>query len=497
MVRVGVTNTIRRWLGWESTLVALGPGDAAASSPPETMRVRRRAQGGTGTRIFGGRIDDLDPNRDLRGPKWYGEPGKLGISHRMMRDPHVRKSIDYVIRPLQAATWFYKPTSREPIDLEIARACDFAFLERFDIAEIMRLSLGVAARDGVALLEMTDDAVPVSATQFPILAANNNGQAVMPTGFHQRPAWTVTKWNQDKSNPACLKSIEQFIQGSDGERAKRKPVDANRMLRWTVDQEAGDFTGLSLLRSAYGAWKLKITFQTIDAIRHERQGVGIPMLELPPEVTPEDLVAAEQILEEMRANDKGYAIWPNGYTFKWATTDGVGTGIEAAIERCNRDIAYNVGAGFMLLGLNGKHGSFALAQSQDGQYHVGLNFWAKFFARPFNYGSDGWNPTERFVRMNYGPDVAVPKLFARNLPTVDWSKILAQVPALVSANVLTPDDPMEDAIREYFVLPPRDPESAREKPTSVIAMPTTPEPTEPEPDPDNEDDEEETDDAAA
>lgn len=469
---------------------------AAAAPAPAPLQLtqkatRSRAIAGAGTRIAAGVIDDIDPNRELRGSKWYGEPGKIGVSQRMMRDGHVRKSVGYLIDPIAAGLWFFKPGSKDPRAIEAAALCQHGFIDSQDWASVLRIGLATPIRDGVGMAEMTDDVVSIDPARFPLHPGR--GQAILPTGFHQIQASSVRRWNQRKGRPTELESIQQQLVGSDAETPGLLTIPSDRFIRWTVDQEGGNFAGLALLRSAYGAYKLKLAFLTIRAIRLERQGVGIPMVDLPEDTTEADIEAAEQILAEMRAHEKGFAIWPFGYKFQWSVPGGsMGGELEAAIESCNRDIAYNVGAGFMLLGLQGKTGSFALAQSQDGNYQVGLEGWARFFAVPFNRGVDGWSPVKRITVLNYGEDVAPPILCVRNLPTKDWSKTLPLIPNLVNARVLTPDDELEEMIREVMVLPRMHRESARmlRPATEPDAPPVSP-PTEPaeEEDDDAEDEE--------
>ena len=208
---------------------------------------------------------------------------------------------------------------------------------------------------------------------------------------------------------------------------------------------------------------MKLAFQIIESIRHEKCGVGVPTIRLPDGAVDEDIDAAQSILAELRAHSKGYLILPSGYDFTWETiSSGDGTAINESIERCNRDIAVNVGAGFMLLGLTGKTGSFALATSQQGQFEIGLEGDARFIADVFNSGADGWSPIERIVRMNYGSDVRLPRMVVHQLPTRDWSKILPVVHNLTMSGVLTADDVTEGFVRQVLRMPPRDPTTARQ-----------------------------------
>lgn len=418
---------------------------------------RPRRQSGAGTSIYGGIIDDDDQNSDVQGDKWYGTPGSIGISRKMERDPHVSQSLAVKRAPLQAAMWDFEPVSKDPLDIEAADWCNYNFFELNDFDKFMSHAT-LYMRDGFSLIEPTDDVRPVPESRFP--NHPGRGQGVVLTGFHQIPSWTLRYWHQRKDNPSQLKWITQWITGSDGEMSEDKKISARRLLRFTQGQEGANFAGFSYFRRAYGAWKIKQTLLILDAMAHERHGVGTPAMTLPEEAAEEDFDTAEIILSELRAHQKGYLALPFGYSFKWENAD-VGTAIGEAIERCNRDIAYNMGAGFMLLGLSGGTGSYALAQSQKGQYEIQLEGDARFIANVVNLGTDGWSLVERLVRLNYGDKPGLPRLVARNMPTRDWSKILPVIHNVTTSGHITPDDGLEDFIRKVLYLPQREPETAR------------------------------------
>jgi hypothetical protein len=310
----------------------------------------------------------------------------------------------------------------------------------------------------------------------------------VPTAFHQRPAWSIHRWFQSKQDPSQLEAVEQWLAGSDTEKTGFLRAPADRLIRFTWDQEGADFDGLAPLRSAFPAWRAKVAFMTIDAIAHERHGVGTPYAIAGPDAADEDLDAAEQILAELRAQEKTYALFDNGWTFDWKS-GGSGTDLHQAILRCNQDIAINVGAGHMMLGQVGP-GSYALAGSQEGQLHRETDAHARFVATILHRGADGWSPVERILRANYGDDVEVPKPKAFHLPTKNWESIAKTYATLVNSKAMRRTAKSEDAIREAMDLPAFDEELM--DPAAPVAM-STPEPNlgEPEKDEPAEDEEEE------
>lgn len=470
---------------------AISAAVADQSLAPSMAKARRRAIGAAGTRITAGILEDTDHNSELRGEKWYGSPGKLGIAGKMMRDPHVRQSVEDIVGPLTSARWRFKPASKDPRDREAADFAQWAFIERMPWDRVLRRVIRGYASNGFHLEEMTDDFTAIPQKRFPLHPGP--GQAIAPLAFHDRPAWSIDQWHQSPTDTSKLASVRQYVQGSDQEHAGFVTIPADRLVRFTYDQEGANFAGLSVLRSAYQPWKLKIAFLTIDAIKHERTGAGTPSLTLSEDADEEDIAAAEQILAEMRVNAKGYIVLPAGYKFAWeGSSSSDGTNLNEAIERCNKDIAFNVSAGFTLLGLTGKTGSYALAGTQQGAYHLAVDGQARFVMSAFNAGQDGWSPVERITRLNYGADVGIPILQARNLPTRDWQSIAKTYFEGVRIGALTADDRTEEQIRESMELEPHETETARPRPTGTTLPTTNPPPAE-----DDEEQDDETEDKEA
>ena len=124
----------------------------------------RQALGGTAPSVLAGVVTDLDQNVDLRGiDKWVGTPWKIGVASKMMRDAHVRRSVDGLTAPLLAALWDFKPGSDDPIAVEAADYCRWVFFEQNRWDTVIKQATRYI-RDGFALFEVTDDVVtlPIS-----------------------------------------------------------------------------------------------------------------------------------------------------------------------------------------------------------------------------------------------------------------------------------------------------------------------------------------------
>ena len=404
-----------------------------AADSAESPSPRRRPVGGAGNLIAAGFIQDLDPNSELRGALWYGEPGKTGVAGWMLRDPHVRIGLNYLLNPMCSASWCFQPASKDPKDVEVAEFATWAFFDQLPWAQILR-RIGISYMTaGFALEEPTDDVRPVPA-RFKLHPGG--GKGLLPIAFHQRPAWSVYRWHQSKSNPSHLEAIEQRLMGVDGERTGFVKVPADRLLRFTWDQEGADFDGLAPLRSIYQPWRQKLMLLGFESMAHERHSLGVPVFTPPDGGAPdEDFQTAFEIGSELRAHAKSAVVLESGWKMEWKNA-AAGTDLHQTIIRCNQDIAIGFGFPHMMLGQANPGGSNALAYTQSGPSHLEVDAHARFVATVLHRGSDGASYLERIIRANYGNDVEIPRPVAKYLPTKNWDAVTKSYVTAVQAGAL-------------------------------------------------------------
>jgi hypothetical protein len=407
----------------------------------------------------------------LRGDKWYGSPGKLGVAALMMRNAHVRLSVQAVTGPLRSADWKMTPRDKSPFAREVARFCELAFFRCLPWDAIIKRKATQYAVNGFSLSEMVDDYVDIPAAEFPLHPGG--GRAIVPTGILDRPAWTVHRWLQDDTRPERLRAVEQYIIGSDVEKARFAEIPAGRLLRMTCEQEGANFSGFPILRSAYAPWKVLMLLEQVDAIKHERYGVGMPVVTEGEDPDDEDLDNCELALEAFQSGENHYLQLPHGWgaTIVTQTSD---TGLNQAMDNRKKDIAFNVGAGFLMLGIMGKTGSFALGETHESFFHLASEGHAMTMGEAFNLGADGWSPIERIAKLNYGPDAPVPILEPRNLPTRNWLAMITSMVSAKQAELLTYDRPTEERVREILELDPLDEETVEERKSKTQVQPEQP-----------------------
>src|SRR5574343_1342295 len=198
--------------------------EVVRASLSQSYQTKKLRKSGTGTRIAAGVIEDLDPTNEVRGPKWYGENGRIGTASLMMRDPHVRQSVNYITSPLVSASWRFRPASKDAVDREVADFCNFAFLECAPWYQAIKRMVRGYVVNGFDLVEPTYDLKSIPQSRFP--SHPGRGVGVVVTGLHEIPASTVQKWRPDKNNSAQIDSITQYVQGNDSEQSGYREIKA-------------------------------------------------------------------------------------------------------------------------------------------------------------------------------------------------------------------------------------------------------------------------------
>ena len=87
-------------------------------------------------------------------------------------------------------------------------------------------------------------------------------------------------------------------------------IPAAKLLMFSFRREGDNYEGVSVLRSAYKHWYLKDSMYKFDAVRHERQSVGIPVIYMPEGATPEDKTEALAIVSNIRSTEQTGIVMP-------------------------------------------------------------------------------------------------------------------------------------------------------------------------------------------
>lgn len=87
-------------------------------------------------------------------------------------------------------------------------------------------------------------------------------------------------------------------------------IPAEKLLVFSYRREGDNYEGTSVLRSAYKSYFIKDALYKFDAVRHERQSVGIPIIYLPDGASDDDKAEALQIVTNIRSTEQTGIVMP-------------------------------------------------------------------------------------------------------------------------------------------------------------------------------------------
>lgn len=371
-------------------------------------------------------------NPDLR------EQQGLRTYDKMRRsDSTVRSTLRLMKTPVLSARWFIKPASPSPKDKKIA---DFVSWNLFKGMSNSWPQL------------LTESLLQLEFGYYMFEKVWTNKHPMRPgmicwQKFAPRHPLDVLYWEfDDKGGPAGVQIYNYSILDTIF-------IPINKLAVFTFEKEGGDMTGLSLLRSAYKPWYYKTQLEKIDAIQKERHGIGIPIIKLPPGFTPDDRIAADNLGRNLRTNERAHVTLPPNWDLIFAKLEGQPVNALDSLNYHDDQIEMNV------------LGNFIDVESSRGKdedhtmFMRSTRFLASCVEDVFNSYCIPQLVDYNFSRVPNG----YPELKARRIgEQEDWRTMSFTVRNLVGAGALTPDDDLEDALREETDLPPRDPATSRD-----------------------------------
>lgn len=244
-------------------------------------------------------------------------------------------------------------------------------------------------------------------------------------------------------------------------------IPMERCLLFRVDTEKNNPEGRSILRNAYEPWYYAKHLQRIEAIGHERDLAGIPVIEATGQAYAKYEPLLKKILTQIKRDEQDGVLLPQAYddkgnpAIKLSLLSAAGSrqlDIDKTITRYQRLIAMTVMADFVLLG-HEKVGSFSLASSKTSMFSLAVGALMDQIASEVN---DRELP--RLLRYNGMATDDCPRLVPGDIETPDPKEVAAFITAMAGSGVLsTPDDDLENFLRSIMGMP--------EKPEGDMARP--------------------------
>jgi hypothetical protein len=381
---------------------------------------------------------------------------KLGIRkyYDMKRqDGAVRGALRLLKTPIQAARWFIEPASKSTLDVNIAKFVEDCLFENlnvdfsqvlddvllmFDYGYIVFEKVYKIDEDGKAVLRKL---APRHALDIRDWVFDDNGG---PAGIVMEP---FVPYGNMQNGQVALPGPQWPGEGGSGINMGTF-IPINKLAIFSLEPEAGDLRGISVLRSAYKHWYYKDTLYKIDAIQKERHGIGVPVIKLPPGFSTADKALAEELGRNLRTNDRAHIVVPANWEIMFAVLEGQPVSCIESIDHHNAQIKVNILAPFM-------DAANASTDSID-MFFKSTRYLAQSISNIFNK-----HIIKQLVDLNYKRG-KYPKLRARRIG--EWNDLRTWSFAfrnLVGSNAIIPDDPLEEFLRDELDLPRPDPETAR------------------------------------
>lgn len=384
--------------------------------------------GGSGTTVYGGVVQNEEYRASLSTE--YNGQGLRVFEKMRKSDPVVSSALALVKLGIIQAQWVVTTEDESSQGKEVKEYVEEALFNRMNkswekvLEDILTyLDFGFSVFEKV--FKMEDDSVWIKKLGF-------------------RDQESIVKFETDKEDDGITQQLQGDEAKERGEDQVSIPIE--KLLVFTHKKEGKNWRGVSLLRSAYKPWFLKQNVEKVDAIGFERAAVGIPVWSMPENPDEKDSETADELGEELRANEKAYIKLPFGWEFEITQSKYDGKAADQAIQRFNRDIFANMLAQFMVLG-QGSTGSRALAQQQQSAFYKSLQATADYVASIVND-----HLIKQLVDFNFTVET-YPKLEATGIQEIDIEAWSAAIQRLTMSGHITASPELEQFVRAELRLP--------------------------------------------
>lgn len=261
---------------------------------------------------------------------------------------------------------------------------------------------------------------------------------------------TITQYNVDPSGG--LISIKQNFSITD-------EIPVEKLVGYVHDQEGGNWVGRAPLRELYTPWLLKDRLLRVDVVRHERNGAGMPIIEMPQGANKTQIREANKLAQMYKVGRASGGALPYGFKLQLQGVQGNVSDVLASIKFHNQEMADAWLLMFMKLGST-ETGSRALGQTFVDFFSMAQQTLAIWFRDIFQE-----HIIEDWMDWNYGKDVPAPVL---KFDTSESSHLSAtDLANLVASGAIVVDADLEEHLRDFYQLPDVDSATARPLPVNT------------------------------
>jgi hypothetical protein len=219
--------------------------------------------------------------------------------------------------------------------------------------------------------------------------------------------------------------------------------------------------GRSILRGAYRSYYFKKRIQEIEGIGVERDLAGFPVLTAPTdadvwgegEESKDHLQRAEAVVTSIRRDSREGLVIPDGWKLELLSAGGKRNfDTNQIIERWDKRIAMTTLSDFILLGQQST-GSYALSSDKTELFGTAMGTYLDIICDVFNTQA-----IPRLIDLNaehFNGFSDYPTMTHGDVETVDLTALGQFVNQMAGCGALTPDEGLEDYLRQAAHLPER------------------------------------------
>lgn len=274
-----------------------------------------------------------------------------------------------------------------------------------------------------------------------------DGDAIRLRSLAGRLPITYYRWHTEADGETLL-ALEQY--GYRGDQFLNVLLPADKIARFTYQQEGANFWGIALQRAMYPHWYIKSKLYRIDAIANERNALGIPVFRLAPGFASQDKEAAYSFVTQLAAHEATGLVEPPGDAttgFRIAGYEGRLRDVMPSIQHHNEMISRAALNTFMDLGQSA-HGSRALGASATDFFMLGLQSVADQIALDITCST-----IRRLVSLNFGDSAPCPRLVAGNVQAHSVADMTGNLVSLAQQGLIVSENNLRKHIREKLALP--------------------------------------------
>lgn len=272
--------------------------------------------------------------------------------------------------------------------------------------------------------------------------------------------------NMSMVDPFGLVSSKQ-PQNLFGDAFQSPVIPVDRLIAHVNEKEGANWYGRPWTRALYRDYVLKDRALRVDAMKNERNGMGVPTITAPANASSGLMTKLSQLAMRYKSGEASGGAMPNGSELKLNGVSGTLPIVLDSVRYYDQAMAQRFLAMFMPLGTTAT-GARSLGETFVDFFGMAQESVAKDFADVTTA-----HGIEDLVDLNYSADEAAPRLCFD--PESDRAMPTSDLVAMVEADIITMSDEDEDWVRAEQDMPQR----TKERPDVKPPPPPEPNPLDP------------------